>query len=215
MNRSENINELVAALCKVQGALSVVKQETKGFNYTYASLPDIMRSAQPSLEAHGFCIVHQADDTTLSTYIYHVSGQWMSTTFKLILIDGKNMNANQARGSAITYAKRYNICCLLNITTDKDDDGAGSADTRTGEVRRNTGFLEGQRAASAQDKITEKQCAELDNLLLELKDADFVNNLCARLNVSTLYSMKPSDYAKVMSTIEKRIGMRGENAKAI
>jgi len=215
MNRSENINELVAALCKVQGALMVVKQETKGFNYTYASLPDIMRAAQPSLEAHGFCIVHQADDTNLSTYLYHVSGQWMSTSFKLILGDGKNMNANQARGSAITYAKRYNISCLLNITSDKDDDGVSSADVRSGEVRRPQSFLESQKAATASATISEKQCAELDNMLIELRDADFVNNLCTRLGVTSLYSMKPSDYTKVVNTIEKKIAMRGDNAKAI
>ena len=29
----------------------------------------------------------------------------------------------QQEGSAITYAKRYNIGCLLNIQTDSDDDG--------------------------------------------------------------------------------------------
>ena len=210
MNRSEVINELVAALCKAQGALSIVKQESKGYNYTYASLPDIMRAAQPALEENGLCIVHQADEMSLVTYLYHISGQWMSTSFKLILGDGKNMNANQARGSAITYAKRYNISCLLNITTDKDDDGVSS-----GEVKKTTSFLEAPRAAIGQGKITEQQCAQLDSMLLDLKDADFVGKLCARLGVTSLYNMNLVDFPKVIGAIEGKLNGRESHGKAV
>jgi len=130
MNQSENINELATALSLAQGELPVLEKKSKAYNYNYADLAETLQAIQEPLKKNSLSITHQmvAREGTdvLVTKIIHSSGQWMSTQMPLIYRSEGKTNVMQALGSAITYAKRYSIGCLLNLAADKeiDDDGA-------------------------------------------------------------------------------------------
>lgn len=139
--QSEHINELAGALALAQGEFPVLEKKSKAYNYMYADLAETLQATQCILAKNGLSIVHIVSGESLTSKLLHKSGQWIETQMPLMYkADGK-VNAMQALGSAITYAKRYNIGCLLNLAADKeiDDDGhkAGHVNHHTGEIRTN------------------------------------------------------------------------------
>ena len=133
MYQSELINELATALSAAQGEFPVLEKKSKAYNYNYADLAETLQATQDPLRKNGLAIIHQIitaeGNDILVTKLLHASGQWVSTEMPLIhKADGK-INPMQALGSAITYAKRYSIGCLLNLAADKeiDDDGVKAA----------------------------------------------------------------------------------------
>lgn len=137
--QSEHINELAGALALAQGDFPVLEKKSKAYNYMYADLAETLQATQAILAKNGLSIVHIASAEFLTSKLLHKSGQWIETQMPLMHKSEGKTNAMQALGSAITYAKRYNIGCLLNLAADKeiDDDGHKSAPVNysTGEVK--------------------------------------------------------------------------------
>jgi ERF superfamily len=133
MNHSDQINEMAAALAKAQGMIEPVAKNrevsirTKSgatYKFAYATLDAIREVIRKPLSDNGIALVQSVDDSdgtavTLTTSLFHSSGQWMKSHLKLLMED----SGNQARGSAITYARRYAISSILGIVTEEDDDG--------------------------------------------------------------------------------------------
>jgi ERF superfamily len=130
--RSENINELAESLAKAQGEFPNLQKRSKAYNYMYADMAEIMECIREALAKNGLSIsnhIQWNDYPRLVTTLLHGSGQWMSIEIRLAFkADGK-VNEMQAMGSALTYARRYAISCLLNLAADKesDDDGEKSS----------------------------------------------------------------------------------------
>lgn len=95
----------------------------KGAKYKYADLTQVMEVAKPTLEANGLAVSQVASDAGVQTIVVHKSGEWLSFP-PLTIRTGQN--TPQAQGSAITYAKRYQLLGVLGIATE-DDDGAAAA----------------------------------------------------------------------------------------
>ena len=129
--RSDEINELAAALVAAQGEFeSVAKSSTNPFfKSKYAGLPEVVKAASPILVKHGLAVSqfissgYPTDGNvpldTLVTYLVHKSGQFMSDTMLLKL----TKDDAQGQGSAITYARRYAYMAVLGLVADVDDDG--------------------------------------------------------------------------------------------
>ena len=91
------------------------------FNSEHFTLEDIVHATTPVLNEVGLHVVHYLADGHLITSIFDEDGLSVASHFAL------PHTANpQAVGSAITYAKRYNLCALLNIA-EADDDGNAAA----------------------------------------------------------------------------------------
>lgn len=120
MNQSEQINELVKALAIAQGSFKRVSYDKSNPHYKskYASLEAIIDATREHLAKNGLCVVHVIEGERVETRLLHTSGQWVSSTIPLFL----DKRSPQAVGSALTYARRYNMCCLLNINAGEDDD---------------------------------------------------------------------------------------------
>ena len=121
--------EGIKAFVKFRTSIPGLHKDGKAHNYKYVSLDNIMDNIIPLAEANGFRISHQQSEDEkgefLVTKIEHVSG-WTDATrtplrYSVNTDTGKTM---QSMGSALTYARRYGISCLLGITADEDDDGA-------------------------------------------------------------------------------------------
>ena len=128
---SEQINELAAALAKVQGQLPEVKKtktvkvstKTGGsYSYTYAPLDAVWNCCRRLLTDNGLAVsqtMQEADGHPhLETILLHTSGQWLSSSLPLIATADP-----QQLGSCIIYMRRYALASLVGIVADEDDDG--------------------------------------------------------------------------------------------
>jgi len=71
-----------------------------------------------SLLENGIIVIQSIGNSSLTTRLQHVSGEFIESEIEL-LVDKNNM---QGLGSAITYARRYSLAAMLNISQ-ADDDG--------------------------------------------------------------------------------------------
>lgn len=126
---SEQVNELFTALSEAQGELTLVEKTAKGNRSTYATLGDLIKDTRHTLRKFGLCVSQLSEihdgKTVIITLLSHKSGQWLKGTYPLDSID----LSPQQKGSAYTYARRYNLMAILNLTGgDEDDDGQKAQD---------------------------------------------------------------------------------------
>ena len=127
--RSEQVNELAAALSKAQGQFDHAKKDVKNefFKSRYADLASVIDAAKKPLSDNGLSVVQSVDfnesgDSYLETILLHSSGQWINSRYLI-----KPMKSDpQAFGSAMTYARRYSFSAITGIASDDDDGNAAS-----------------------------------------------------------------------------------------
>lgn len=134
MNKSEQINELAAALSAFQGDVAnpvfsrevTVAGQKGSYKFKYAELNEILNLVRPILAKHGLSIVQSStgdgDSVTVTTTLLHKSGQFLESSIPCARPDKM-----QELGSAITYLRRYSITGILGIAGEEDDD-ANSTD---------------------------------------------------------------------------------------
>lgn len=125
--------KLAAALAKAQGAFPkiprdrTVKVKTRsGSEYTfdYAPLETIMEAIRKPLADNELAIIQSVRDDRVVTTLLHSSGEYYVSGGTPIF---PGDSGAQAYGSALTYARRYDLTLTLNITADEDDDANASA----------------------------------------------------------------------------------------
>ena len=136
--RSAVILELNKALCKAVPKFPEIKKlrtarvrskkgDDSSYIYRYADLSDIYAAVVPVLCAHGlmlrFCTKPVESGCLLTAFLTHDSGEWISASLRL-----PPYSDDQARGSGLSYNKRYLVGLLLPIAaTEPDDDGQRAA----------------------------------------------------------------------------------------
>lgn len=114
-------NKLQTKLFTIQNLnLSFKKtKENPFFHSKYLSLEALLKGLQPILEKNKLLIYHMTTPDGVNTVLQDVdSSEKIVSCFPL-----QAGLEPQKVGSAITYAKRYNIGQIFNIITDEDDDG--------------------------------------------------------------------------------------------
>jgi ERF superfamily protein len=127
MRRSDSIVELVKALAAAQKEIEAPKKNATGQvgtrNYKYSNLAEVRDAYRGPLSKHGLIIAHTLTPVdghvVLATSLLHTSGEWIASDYPIPSYDKP-----QEQGSALTYFKRYNVCALLDIVAEDDDDGA-------------------------------------------------------------------------------------------
>lgn len=137
MNTSDQINELAGALAKAQGAFANAEKDRENafFKNRYVTLTSVWDAIRQPLSDNGLAVVQVTDtDTdgtvTLITRLIHSSGQYIEATYPVIGLDNRGINAAQAAGSALTYARRYSLSALVGVVADEDDDANAAAGER-------------------------------------------------------------------------------------
>lgn len=124
------MKHLLKSLAAFQQEVPVLHKATKGHNYTYTELSDIVRAINPLMEKHGLGFTQMINSKEtgnyLKTVIFHAeSGETIESECFIPLIKMTNMNDYQVTGSGITYFRRYSLSSMLGLVTDKDIDAAG------------------------------------------------------------------------------------------
>ncbi len=142
MNRSDNINELAAALAKAQGEIKgAVKDANNPFHRSmYADLQSVWDAIRGPLSSHGLSVVQFPEEIdgklVLYTMLAHESGQWVASHLPITpgYTDKQGefvpLYDPQAMGSAITYARRYSLQAAAGVAPMDDDGNAASGKDR-------------------------------------------------------------------------------------
>lgn len=87
------------------------------FKSKYLPLEDILEHYIPKFnEKWILCFHNVVNSEVVTTLLKVATSEKIQSSFPL------HNNDPQKQGSEITYGKRYNLWCLLNIQTDEDDD---------------------------------------------------------------------------------------------
>lgn len=133
MNKSEQINELAAALVKFHAEVKPVAFDCNNpfFKSRYASLSALVKEATPHLVRNGLSVSQvMENETAVTTILMHTSGQWITSSLKLKPVK----DDPQGVGSAITYARRYSYASILGLVSDEDDDGNAASVSQNNHV---------------------------------------------------------------------------------
>ena len=128
MTTSENVDKIFPALIKAQSEMGKAKKTSNNpfFKSKYADLSEMIDVTKESLTANGMAVIQSpggnGSQISVTARIIHESGQWIEDTLTL----NATKNDPQQAGSAITYARRYQLAALFNIAQE-DDDGNGSS----------------------------------------------------------------------------------------
>jgi len=195
--KSETTGALFAALAKTQASIGAAQKNSKNphLKNSYADLGSIWAAWREHGPAAGLAVIQTpTPENTLVTTLGHESGEWISSEIPIIVGDGRGINAAQAYGSALSYARRYALAAIVGIYAGDDDDGAGS----------------GQSAPMHQadpPPPADPMQAKLRSLFATMRkkniDPDaFKAGLQARHGLTSSKDITPALYGKIMSTLE-------------
>lgn len=123
MERSEQINEIMGALAKAQGAYGAATKDRENphFKSSYATLASGWNAARAALSANGLAVVQsvqtEQEGVEVETLLGHAGGQWLTSK---LFVPATKFDA-QGLGSASTYARRYALFAMLGIAPEDDD----------------------------------------------------------------------------------------------
>lgn len=123
---------LLAALVAVQQECPTLPKDAVNPHYRskFTPLDTIVETVGPLLAKHGLTWstfpTRDEHGPALRYVLGHAtSGETIEDTMPLLL----SKQDPQAQGSAITYARRYSICSVLNLVADEDEDGNAARKT--------------------------------------------------------------------------------------
>lgn len=122
----------LSALNKLQGIIEPVSKDStnKHFGNKYASLTAVNEAVMGLVTAGGFTIMSGGVDIGgkpyLRTILAHVVGYSVSFDYPIVS-DGNP----QHTASSISYARRYALCSLLNLSVEDDDGNAAAQPAKT------------------------------------------------------------------------------------
>ena len=90
--------------------------------YSYADLPQVMRSVMPALEMHGFSVSWRNESEKhaegVTCILSHRSGHEVRNTRNAAVESKKGQSAVQSAQSTVTYLQRQTLLAILGIVTD-------------------------------------------------------------------------------------------------
>lgn len=132
MSEKPSLSDNIAtAFIKVCSQVENVKRDTNGqignTKYKYATLEAVLEMLQPLLKQQGLALAQYVENDSLIAKLYHIGGGEIAFgSYNLGALD-----KHQARGSAITYGRRYQLCAIFGITQE-DDDGKAASEKYSG-----------------------------------------------------------------------------------
>lgn len=126
------MKELITALIKAKAEFLPIRKDKVNpfFKSKYADLDSILNATEKALGKHGLTIIQTLNDYSLITTLWHISGESIESRYPLEAAEDGKRSKSQSLGAALTYARRYAICAILNITADDDEDGNEAKSTQ-------------------------------------------------------------------------------------
>lgn len=135
------MKNIISALIKAQKTIKHAQKDAKNphFKNHYATLESVIDATKDSLLENEIVVTHiVTKENILVTTLLHSSGEQI--TSEMNLLNATNM---QQMGSSITYARRYSLAALLNISQiDEDGNDTGGNNNKVSPDLTQTSPLE-------------------------------------------------------------------------
>ena len=179
---SETIGELTKGLAKFHSQLKQPKlnSENPFFHKNYLDLTGLQSAVDEAMKGTGLSYIQLVAGSngqpTVRTVILHESGEFISSDTLQLRPDKTNP---QGQGSAITYAKRYQLGAMFGISGEADDDGEAATNhqpqNRTYQQRQQSARQaaprqQRQQAASQPPQPSPEEQQQIDGLKTEYKN---------------------------------------------
>ena len=133
MNRSESIIKLSVALSKFQREVKNPPNSSNNpfFKSKYAPLDVVINTAKESLGKYGLSYIQIPSgngESVSCVTILMCEGEWIES--EVLTLKADKVTA-QGAGSAITYARRYQLSAMLGLAGEEDDDGNHATGNKT------------------------------------------------------------------------------------
>ena len=107
--------------------MPAVQMDSKSYYGKYATLGAVIDTTKPIMEKYGLSISQFATSKDgavgVTTVLIHTSGEWMSSTITLPLVEEDRKTMAQIAGSVISSLRRYSWAAVLGLYSDEDVDG--------------------------------------------------------------------------------------------
>jgi len=192
-----------AALCALQTdmpritARGEIKNREGKVTSKYMKYEDIDTVIRPLLKLHGFSLVHDAKEEnekmTVITTLKHRGGHQESVSSPLPFDQTNALkSALQAAASTESFGKRRNVCKMLNIVAEGEDDDGVSTSAM---------------------KIDDSQAAEIKSALRE--SGSDVKNFLAYMKVDCVENIAMRDYAKACQALRRKVITEAKKAAGV
>lgn len=153
---------------------------------SYSRYESIDKLIRPIYTSEGFSLSFNSKkqpDGSVTYYgtLSHIDGHSRTAEMDLPADSSGAKNAIQAKGSTISYAKRYLVSMLLNLVTTGDDDDAEKGGA---------------------EFINESQLSEIQNLIDET--AADTRKFCEYMKVKSLADIKSKDHQKALNALRAK-----------
>lgn len=166
----------------LEAVTTVVKNATSGYGYNYASLADI---AKAGVKIPKMRICRENPD-----FLEYWDGADWQLGSRIIVPKMSGVNAAQAYGSALTYARRYTTQMAMSVACDDD---------KAVENTKSNGLPKGE---GDEPKTKKGHGVDFDKIRAEIKDCDDLETL--RLYWGTLSLTKKQEEAILPAFIARK-----------
>jgi hypothetical protein len=211
--RSEEIDQLCAALSKAQGDFPTI-QTNRANNFLfnqYTDLDIIVHAVRKPLTENGLSVsFHEKltdDRVILITTLMHDSAQYIETRTRII----PSKNDLQTYASALKAKKRHSFMNLLNITIQDDmDDDDGEHDMKEVRMQRAKGTGVTACYSAKQESFQTVSQHEVNEITYIIGDAhlDLGEKILETLKIESFADMPKSKYKDVKDQLRRVINAR-------
>ena len=209
MNKSENINELAAALAKAQGEMRGAVKDSANpfFKSRYADLASVWDACRVPLTKNGLSVVQTnvgdgAEMVAVETILLHSSGQWISSFLSVKPVK----NDPQGIGSCITYLRRYSLAAMVGIAPEDDDGNAASGHHEERKYEPHDEPIQPDRdlkAGSDSIVISQPQRNRLFAIMKKNKVSEFsMKNYMKKFGLESTKDIQRKDYDAIIGMVE-------------
>lgn len=171
-------------LAQFQDEILIIDKDSKGYGYSYASFDNIIEKIKPVLKKTGLVYTHLFDGNTIKCILADSeSGDTLESRLELVELEAKGMNASQAQGAAITYARRYTLTSILGLVTDEDTDA-------------NIAKRNGKEPAPYKDKLN-------DIYSKSQKQAEMLQTLADKYSIESISEISESQAKEFIQSFKK------------
>ena len=203
MNKSDEINEIVKALAKVQSEIQNPKKDANNpfFKSKYSTLDNVIDAYKDLCSKNDLVVlenpVSKVDENGkvlvgIEVQIMHASGQFLS--FDPYLLSPVK-NDPQGIGSGVTYARRYTLSSVFNIASEEDDDGNSASQNNKQNSQQSNQPQTNNKMAS------EKQLGLLHYKSKELADLHSMGHDELKVKLGIKTGMSEIDFKQVLKRV--------------